>query len=103
MEEKALISTKQLQEENQRLKEQIKALEFEKDVKYIYKNEWSDEICEENYGESGLLTIVEGKTEIITWQLHKLFLKYGYDYVDNYFKKKNEKFRKSIEEEESEE
>lgn len=103
MDEILMSTVANLKEENQRLKEQIKAMEFEKDVEKIYRHEWSKEVCEENYDESGLLNIIDATKDLDNRWLHELFLKYGYDYVDSYFKNKHEEWLKSIQEDENEE
>lgn len=92
-----------LKEENQRLKEQLKTYEFQKDLKSAYAYSWTEETCSKKYGENGLLNVVKTTRDLNTKELHELFLKYGYDFVDNYFKKKHEEWLESHKQEESEE
>lgn len=103
MDEMLMSTVANLKEENQRLREQIKSFEFEKDVESIYGYSWSKETCVENYDESGLLHILNVTNDINEKKLHELFLKYGYDYVNNYFKYKHDEWVKTIQEDENEE
>ena len=84
-----------LKEENQSLKEQLKSYEFENDVKSIYAYSWSRNDSVAEFDESGLLRYMAKTGDLNYKELHNLFLKYGYDYVNNYFKKKHEEYERN--------
>ena len=108
MEEKVLTfmettTIEELKKENEELREQIKMFEFERDIKSAYTHSWSESTCIKKYGEDGLFNVVETTSDLNTNELHNLFLKYGYEFVDNYFKKKHEEWIESHKQDESEE
>ena len=71
--------------------------EFKEDIVSIYIYTWSENTCIEAYcEESGLFRALK-TGDVSSAELHNLYLKYGYEYVNNYFKRKHDEWAKTQE------